>query len=132
MISEKRFSLKSLRTRIVLVVISVGLITTLSILLYQQKVLVRSITEAQEENGLNLVNTVALFVESQHQSILFHKQTSLDKRKDMLRSVLGLALVQIETAYNKMQSGFITEDEAKLEAIAALNKMRYDDGVGYL
>lgn len=124
--------MRSLRTRIALVVISVVLVTTFSILFFQQQTLFDSTSEIQEENSQNLVNTIVLSVESQYHSILFHKNAMMEKRKSMLRSVLGLAMVQVERSYKKFKDGVISERDAKKEAIEALKAMRYDDGVGYL
>ena len=110
----------------------VVLSTTVSILIYEQRATVRAMTEAQEESARNLVNTVALSVESQYQSILFHKSASMEKRKAVLRSVLELAMVHVEMAYEESQTGAISEEAAKQRAISTLKRMRYDNGVGYL
>jgi|GEM_PF-4424655 len=129
---SKYFSIGSLRTRIALVVIGIGLLTSLSVLFYQEKTLVDSITEAQEENGRNLVNTVTLFIESHYRAINRHKRISLERRKELLHTALGLSKVQVEIAYKKMLAGEATEEEAKREAVEALNQLRYDNSVGYV
>lgn len=126
------FSSRYLRTRIFLVVLGVVLLTTFSILYYQQTALIKSINEAQEESSLNLVNTVSLFVESEYRSINFHKHASLEKREAMLRSVLHLALIQVESFYDDYKAGEISEREARQKAIEAIERMRYDNDVGYL
>ena len=126
------FSSRYLRTRISLVVLGVVLLTTFSILFFQQRALINSITMAQEESSLNLVNTVSLFVESEYRSITFHKQASLEKREAMLRSVLHLAFIQVELMYEKYRSGEMSETEAKKAAIESIELMRYDNDVGYL
>ncbi len=87
---------------------------------------------AHDENALNLMNTVALNVESQYQSILFHEAATRERRKAELRNIVDLAFDDIQALYRDSQEGRLSVDDARRQALDGIRRMRYDDGVGYI
>ena len=124
--------IKSLRDRIIMVVIGIMFLTTMTIMFFVHREIQKDIFNVQDENARNLLNTVLLNVENEYKSLLFHKKTMIEKRKTELNNVINIAFNSIEDFYTSYQKGEITEIQAKKNAIRVIEKLRYDNGVGYI
>lgn len=92
----------------------------------------KAIFREEEAHAGALLKMVVLSVENEHRSLIFHRKAVLERRKSELRDIVGLALNQIEQAYEQFTKGQITEEEAKRRALEEIRQWRYDEGVGYL
>ena len=73
-----------------------------------------------------------LNVGNEYDSLIFHKKTLLETRKNERKNVVNIAIAGINQFHDKFSQGILTEDQAKKQAIAIVRNMRYDKGVGYL
>ncbi|WP_321495172.1 cache domain-containing protein [uncultured Desulfobacter sp.] len=124
--------LQSLRSRILMIVVFIVVSTVTGIIYYVQKETLKTLSKIQEENARNILNTVALNVENEYDSLLFHKKNLLETRKNERKNVVNIAIIAVNQFYDKFRQGILTEDQAKKQAIAIIRDMKYDKGVGYL
>lgn len=124
--------LHSLRTRILFVTVSLILLTSITLIIFVQRETEQGILSARHNHALNLIRTVLLNVENEYKSLLFHKAVMLERRKLELKNIIDLVTGTIQINYRKAQEGLISSDEAKRTAIALIETLRYDNGVGYV
>ncbi len=124
--------IKSLRNRIIVVVIGIIFLTTMTITFFVHREIQKAIFTVQDENTRNVLNTVLLNVENEHKSLLFHKEAMIERRKAELNTVITIAFNSIEDFYTSYKKGEITEAQAKENAIRVIEHLRYDNGVGYI
>jgi len=121
----------SLRIRIIFF-ISLILIISLATSTYFIKLKVKDeLSNAIEENAKNLLGATKNHVESQYNSILYHRKIMLERRQIELKNTTTIAFAMVNSAYKQFQNGTFSETEAKRHAINDLQKVRYDNGVGY-
>ncbi|MFH2059114.1 MAG: cache domain-containing protein [Pseudomonadota bacterium] len=123
---------QSLRSRILLIVVSIVLITVTGITYFIQKETLKTLTMLQDESARNMLNTVVLNVENEYNSLVFHKKTSLEMRKRERKNIVTVAIAAIDEIYKNHKQWNLTEDQAKQKAITIIKNMIYDQGVGYL
>lgn len=123
--------LKSLKFRILFGILAIVLLTNISNMFMVQTATKRVLYTAQKDNAHNLINTVFLNVENEYQSILFHKESSLERRKSELKNLNNIAVTIIEGFYNDSLNGLLSEADAQKQAIQVIKQLQYDDGVGY-
>jgi two-component sensor histidine kinase len=122
----------SLCTRILFVTVSLILLTSITTIIFVQHETEQAILSARHNHALNLIQTVALNVENEYKSLLFHKAVMLERRKLELKNVIDLVSGAIHESYRKAQAGLIGNDEAKRTVIELIETLRYDNGVGYV
>lgn len=123
---------QSLRSKILLVVPGIVLVTTLFMMLLVQRETEVVVLNAEERHARNLMNAVLLNVKNEYQSLLFHKNATLERRKSELKNIVNLTIPHLMVFYEKVQKGLLSEEEAKEQALAEIYRLRYDDGVGYV
>jgi len=123
---------QSLRSRILLLVTSIVLITTTVLIFLVKNEIQDAIFSAQKENARNVLHTILLNVENQYQSIIFHKESILQRRKNELRNIIEIEITELEFLYNEFRKGNLSEKAAQETAIIKLNQLRYDNGIGYI
>ncbi len=120
------------RSRVLLLVVVTVVLTAMAIQYLSLRETRKAMFTAHDENALNLMNTVALNVESEYRSILFHREAMRERRKTELRNIVDLAFKRVEERHKAYREGRFSEAEAQRRALADLRSLRYDDGVGYL
>lgn len=123
---------KSLRSRILLLVGVAVTITAVSILFFAQREMERAVTTAEEQHARDLLDAVLLSVETEYESLLFHRRSALERRKAELKNIVTLALAHIDEPYQRYRQGELSIGEAQKQAIQTISTLRYDDGVGYI
>ncbi len=123
---------KSLKLKILSGFIAVVFLTTSSILVLSTIATEKVVSDTQNENARNLVNTVILDIENQYKSILFLKEASLERRKAELRNITDIVSRVIGKYITAQKSGILSATEAKKQAAAEIETFRYDNGVGYI
>ncbi len=124
--------LKTLRSRIMVVVAGIVFLTMVTIIVIVQIETEKAIFLAQDEMTKNLLQTVLLNVENEYKSLLFHRNALLERRKSELKNISGLAVQLIESYFQEYQRGHLGSTEAQLLAIKEIRRLRYDNGVGYI
>ena len=122
----------TLRSRILWLVGFAVSITAISIFFFAQREMWQAVTSSEEQHARDLLNTVELSVEAEYDSLLFHRQATLDSRKAELKNIVTLAMSHIEEEYQQYLSGWQTLEKTQQEAAQAIKNLRYDDGIGYL
>ena len=120
------------RSKVLLAVIFTVVVAALTIQFLAHRATARAMYAAHDENARNLLNTVALSVENEYRSIVFHKTAMIDRRKAELENIVVIALRCIEEYHRQIDEGLLSEEDAKRKALGDVSRMRYDDGVGYL
>ncbi|MCD6460731.1 cache domain-containing protein [bacterium] len=123
----------TLRSRILLLVISILLLCGLSISYLVQKESVKTLSALADEQALSILNTVMLNVGTEYKSLLFYKKMALDMKKSERKNIVNIAVNIINDFYKKYKDNILTEDQAKQRAIDAIKAMRYGkEGSGYI
>ena len=123
---------QTLQSRILLVVSGVVFITALTISFFAQREIEETISNSAEQHARDLMNTVLLNVETEYESLLFHKRSTLARRKSELKNIITLAFDYIDEYHQKQVDGLLSEKVAQQAALNTIRKLRYDDGVGYI
>ncbi|MBU1564710.1 MAG: cache domain-containing protein [Proteobacteria bacterium] len=124
--------LKTLKSRIMVVVAGIVTLTLVTIIVIVQVETEKAIFLEQDEMTKNLLHTVLLNVENEYKSLLFHRNALLERRKAELKNVSGLGAQLIESYYQQYQQGLLSATEAQRQAIKEIKDLRYDNGVGYI
>ncbi len=123
--------LNSLKSRILASITGIVLISLAGTTIFFEEKIKHELSAALEENALNLIGATRNHVESQYNSILYHKTATMDYKKQELKNHTAIASAILENTYQKYLSGELQQQQAKLQAISELRKLRYDDGIGY-
>lgn len=102
------------------------------VVFYMQHEMAQFSRNEQYHNARHLLESVQVSVENQYASILFHKKSILEARKNELHSVIYMAHATLESLAQLVETGQLSEQEAKAQAIQELQKFRYREGVGYI
>lgn len=124
--------LNSLHSRILFTVVSVIILAVSCIVYFVQQTTIETLSRVQDESARNQLHAVALNVENEYNSLVFHKKTALDIRKNERKNIVSITIAAIENIYHRSLSGELSEKQAKDQAKAMVKQMRYDRGVGYL
>ena len=119
------------RPKVLLVVFVTVVLTAIAIQFTVRRQTEKAMLAAYDENAANLMDAVALHVESEYRSILFHESATLERRKAELRNLVRIALYSIERCCKLQEEGQLTEAEAQRMASDEIREMRFDEGVGY-
>ena len=122
---------KSLRSKLLFYVLGTIIFTLFIMIFLVQIATQRTILKSQNEYAHNLVNSIFLSVQNQYQSILFQKDISKKQRQKELKNISNIVFNLIDSYYKKYSDGVLSETEAKTEALKNIEKIRYDNGVGY-
>ncbi len=123
---------QSLRSRILILVVGIVFVTTAVLTYLVQKETSEALLVVQEENARNLLHTVFLNVFNQYQSIIFHKEAMLKRRKGELKNIIEIGMKEVQHSYDEYKAGRLGENEAKNLAKEVLRNFRYDRNTGYL
>ncbi len=122
----------SLHSRILLTVISTLVLTVLAIAYFVHKETIHTLSVNQDENARNLLNAVVLSVENEYTSLVFHKQTALEIRKNGGKHIVSVVMAVLGELHRSVLAKEMRLDQAQDRAKAMIREMRYDRGVGYL
>lgn len=123
--------IKSLKWRIIVSITGiVAILLAITTLFFEYRAK-KELSEVIEHNAFSLLDATKNHVESQYNSILYHKSVMLARRKQELKNNTTIAFAIIDMAYEEFAKGRVSEAKAKQQAIKNLKKLRYDDGVGY-
>jgi len=125
------YSTFTLRQTILACIGLIVLLTTVSILIFVDRETTRAIFKVEDEHTRNLLETVRLNIETEYQSLLYHREHALQQRQNELKNVVGFALTIVDGYYQDYRAGKLTEDQAKKLAMNELRRLRYEGGTGY-
>ncbi len=123
--------LKSLKTRIIVSILGILIISLISLTLLFNYKATQEIAEVFETYALDHRDMAKKYVESQYDSIRYHESAVLNRRKQELKSSMDVVFTLINDAYLRFQEGDITEEAAKAEVVRIIQKIRTNEKVGY-
>lgn len=92
----------------------------------------QAITSAEEQHARDLLKSIELSVETEYESLLFHRKTTIERRKAELKNIITLAITHLDEEYQHYRNGNQSLQQAQQHAIQAINSLRYDEGIGYI
>ncbi|WP_321531658.1 cache domain-containing protein [uncultured Desulfuromonas sp.] len=122
----------TLRSRILALTISMVLLSAFTISIMTHYTIDRAVSKKLDQHAKDLIQTVLLNVESEYRSYQFHKQATLERRRQEMKNIVGLALSYVEEQYSDSRAKLISPYQAQQNAIEHIRLLRYDQGVGYL
>ncbi|MBU1138644.1 MAG: cache domain-containing protein, partial [Proteobacteria bacterium] len=120
---------RSLKLQITLASVLLVASAVAGVVFYMQHGMARLSRDEQYHNASHLLESVLVSVENQYSSILFHKKSMLEARKNELHSVISMAYATLESYAQLVETGQLSKEEAQAQAIKELQKFRYRDGV---
>nr|WP_320050788.1 cache domain-containing protein [uncultured Desulfuromonas sp.] len=124
--------LTTLRSRILALTISMVLLSAFTISITTHYTIDRAVSQRLDQHARDLIQTVLLNVESEYRSYQFHQQATLERRKQELKNIVGMALSYVEEQYADSRAHLISTQQAQANAIEHIRLLRYDHGIGYL
>ncbi len=121
----------SLKSRIILSVTGLVLCSIIIVTVFFSQKTKQVVQNNLESTALGLLEATRNHVESEYNSIIFHKSAMLSRRKIELKNNTTIAFSIITNMYQEFKKNKISEDAAKKRALDHLKNLRYDDGVGY-
>lgn len=121
----------SFRTRILITIGCILLLSAGSIAYFAQNHAQRAVLDSADRHGIDLMNAVLLTIENEYRSLEFHRHITVERRKVSLKDVVIVAMSHLKELYGEVQRGKISESVARREALEQLRQLRYANGVGY-
>ncbi|MBC8412443.1 cache domain-containing protein [bacterium] len=115
----------SLKTRIILLLVSALAITSLAYIVLTNNAVTQAIYHAQEESAKNNLRLIMLNIESEYKSLQAFKANSLTAHKQNLQDIISLHEQYIRGVYNQVQKGLINEEQAKQTILKKTLDLRY-------
>jgi sigma-B regulation protein RsbU (phosphoserine phosphatase) len=110
-----------------LLVFGILVTTALVLMFFTERDLRQKILETEEHSVRNVNYLVKLNVEDQYGSLLFHKLSTLEKRKAEMKKLTALVVSNIERFQEQQKKGLLKEEEARLFALEWITTLRCDE-----
>jgi PAS domain S-box-containing protein len=100
--------------------------------MFSQEEIKETMDQTYLENAKNIALSTLQNVETQHQSIVFHKEKSMERRKGEILNVVSIAESICKFHYENYLKGLYSEKTARNYTKEELRKISFDRGVGYV
>ena len=117
----------SLKSRILLMLITMIFIISLTIMFFAQREIEVSMKKLADEEAKNALQLSRLTIENQYQNVLNFKKELLASHKRELEHLVTVQETFIRKFYQKYIAGELSEAEAKQQAIEALRTFSYGE-----
>lgn len=124
--------LNSFRARIFFFITALVLLTALSISVFQQLQIESFLVDSEISHARNLLKMATLQIETQHESLLFHREALMSIKKNDLQNMIAMAFKEANNYYGQYQNGIITEEEARQKTLDFLRRIHYAGDSGYI
>lgn len=122
----------SLKTKIVVAIVSLVITTVIGVVTFMQLKMERNRLEEEYRASKNMLNAMLVSVENQYRSILYHKEVITEERREQLKNVILTVEETVKSKYQLFLDGKISEEQAKQYALEVARSIRYQDSVGYV
>jgi phosphoserine phosphatase RsbU/P len=119
--------IRSINTKILLLVFGIMVTTALVVMFFTKRDLEKMVLETEEHSVKNAIYLVKLNIENQYGSLLFHKLSTLEKRKAEMQKLVAVVVSNIDRFQQQNRKGLLREDEAKIFALDWITALRCDD-----
>ena len=117
--------LNSLRSRILILLVSVLIVTTVVFIILYQRATRETMTESIENTAKNVLHLVMLNIQNQYNHLMFYKISMLDNRKKELKDLLLIQKSNIKNLYDMTVKGLIDEEKAKQQILENMRSIKY-------
>jgi phosphoserine phosphatase RsbU/P len=115
----------TLRTKLVLFIISILIISSIAMMLLTGYEVKRTTRNSSGEAARNQLYLVKLNIENEYKSILYHKEYALLRYKEQLKNVVGLITSHIDEYYGLFKAGILSEEQAKHLAAESVRRFKF-------
>ncbi|WP_108651076.1 cache domain-containing protein [Dongshaea marina] len=117
--------------------IALSFITMVIIMVIATSILVQvDVTKMVYRYGLQQANSLVDLLyenlEKEYESDQLFRDAVYKERRKLLRDLTDVAIQIVNSKYQEVREGKLSEQQAKLEAKEIIRTMRYNDGIGYL
>jgi len=119
--------IRSITTKMLLLVFGILITTALVLMFFGKEDLEQKVLEAQRQSNRNVIYLVKLNIENQYGSLLFHKLSTLEKRKAEMKKLTALVVSDIDRFAQQSRKGLLKEDEARLFALDWISGLKCDE-----
>jgi phosphoserine phosphatase RsbU/P len=119
--------IRSINTKMLLLVFGILVTTALVLMLFTKRDLEKKILSAEEHSVKNVIYLVKLNIENQYGSLLFHKLSTLEKRKAEMKKLTGVVVSNIDRFQEQRKQGLLREEEARVFALDWITTLRCED-----
>ena len=99
--------IRSINTKMLLLVFGILVTTALALMLFTRRDLAKKFLEAEEHSVRNVIYLVKLNIENQYGSLLFHKLSTIEKRKAEMQKLLGVVVSNINRFQQQCEQGML-------------------------
>lgn len=118
---------RSIKTRMLLFVIGILVVTALVLMLFTKKDIEQHTLETEGKSIQNVIYLVKLNIESQYGSLLYSKMSTVEKRKNDLKKLNQLVISVANYFEDLHAKGILHEESAKAFALEWINSQKYTD-----
>jgi|WetSurMetagenome_2_1015567.scaffolds.fasta_scaffold01321_3 phosphoserine phosphatase RsbU/P len=118
---------RSINTKILLLVFGIMVTTALVVMFFTKRDLEKMVLATEEHSVRNAIYLVKLNIENQYGSLLFHKLSTLEKRKAEMQKLVAVVVSQIDRYQQQNRKGLLQEEEAKIFALDWIISLKCDD-----
>ena len=119
--------IRSITTKMLLLVFGILIVTALVLMFFGKEDLEKKVLETESQSNRNVIYLVKLNIENQYGSLLFHKLSTLEKRKSEMKKLTALVVSDIDRFQQQSRKGILKDDEARVFALDWISALKCDD-----
>lgn len=118
---------KSLRTQLLIVMISLFVVTFVTVLFFSRRITERSMQASANEGSQNAMKLAMVALEDQYKNLLQFKATMFESYQRKLRDLVMIQDALVQSAYQDAQRGKLTTEAAQRDVLEKLRLLRYGE-----
>lgn len=119
--------IRSINTKMLLLVFGILVTTAFVLMFFTKSDLQKKILETEEHSVKNVIYLVKLNIENQYGSLLFHKLTTLEKRKNEMKKLMTVVVSSIDRYQEQSKKGLLGEEQARIFALDWISTLKCDE-----
>lgn len=119
--------LKSLRAKLLMVMICLLIVTFLIVLYFSRRATEHAMEVSANENAQNAMKLATVAIENQYKNLTNFKAAMFELYQTKLRDLVRIQEALIRSAYQEAQNGVKTEEDAKRDVLEKLRQFRYGE-----
>ncbi|MEW6536403.1 MAG: cache domain-containing protein [Candidatus Auribacterota bacterium] len=123
---------RSLHSKIVAIFLLVIVISTMTVMFFVNRKIYDAMVSSENKGAQNLLDAIVLNIEAEYEGILSYKERETSARKKKLQEIVTNAIHSLDSYYMMYENGLITEEQARHYALNEIQRLRFDEGSGYI
>lgn len=119
--------IRSINTKILLLISGIMVTTALVLMFFTRQDLESKVLETEEHSVRNAIYLVKLNIENQYGSLLFHKLSTLEKRKAEMKKLIAVVVSNIDRFQEQRAKGMLSDEAARVFALEWIISLKCDD-----